>query len=150
MREAQGLARSGWGEESQENDEHPCPKISKNLFDFSYNNNSQLLHSMTTGVKSTSSAPGAANFSNLGKAFVSYGTYHHNIVYGIVEFRNKIIHIICIPLITTSLFALFTYVPIHFDIAGHEVGGFHIGMAFALIYYLLLGPGPFVVVGECR
>lgn len=83
-------------------------------------------------------------YSKFGQTFISYGSYHHNLMYIFSQCRNKIIHVICIPIITATFLALTTYIPLDLEIAGYHIGAFHIAVTFALIYYLSISFGAFV------
>lgn len=67
-------------------------------------------------------------------------------MYSFPQLSNKIIHIVCIPLIMATMLALTTYIPWHTTIAGHQIGAFHIAVAVSLIYYATIGLGAAVRV----
>ena len=62
---------------------------------------------------------------------------------------NKVIHIICIPVITATLFALLSYIPYRFDLHGHSLGCEHLLGALALLFYLTIHPLLTVPVALC-
>ena len=60
--------------------------------------------------------------------------------------RNKIIHIICIPLIAATLFSLLSYIPFNYTVDNLPiVGSYTVGFAevffvVAMVYYFSLSP----------
>jgi uncharacterized membrane protein YGL010W len=62
------------------------------------------------------------------------------------SFSNKIIHIICIPLIAATLFSLLGFVPFYFTLGDLPiVGGLTLGVAellaaLGVVYYISLNP----------
>jgi uncharacterized membrane protein YGL010W len=84
--------------------------------------------------------------TKFGQAFVNYGSYHYDTVYLFLSRSNKIIHIICIPLIAATLFSLLSFVPFALTLNDLPViGNLTIGApellgAVGVLYYISLNP----------
>jgi uncharacterized membrane protein YGL010W len=84
--------------------------------------------------------------TKFGQAFVNYGSYHYDTVYFFLSISNKIIHIICIPLIVATLFSLLSFVPFALTLNNLPIlGNLIIGApellgTVGVLYYISLNP----------
>ena len=53
-------------------------------------------------------------------------------------YRNKWIHIICVPLIAATLIVALNYIPLNIDIAGYKIGLGEVALAITMAYYISL------------
>lgn len=76
--------------------------------------------------------------SRFGNAFISYGSYHYNSVYWTGLHSNKIIHIVCVPILTVTLFAMLGYLPGSISISGFKIGFAELFYVLTMAYYFYI------------
>ena len=76
--------------------------------------------------------------SAFGKAFINYGSYHFDTTYPSSYISNKIIHIICIPLIAATLLSLLSFIPYSIDFFGFSIGAAELLVLVGFAYHVSL------------